>query len=147
MQQMQAERVTLDRLITKGRQRAWDGRATQGVSENVENRGSLWEEGEKMERRVERGQEVNLFDASWREINYFCLLRVFQYFNDLCLARDVIPCEFSDSFTIFFLFHTNLGMFGRKLFECPEHSRRLWRSMSLYSPCTRRKLFKIISRG
>lgn len=24
---------------------------------------------------VETGQEVNLFDASWREINYFCYVQ------------------------------------------------------------------------
>lgn len=40
---------------------------------------------EKMMGHVETGQEVNLFDASWREINYFCLLRtVFSRFNDFC---------------------------------------------------------------
>lgn len=41
---------------------------------------------------VETGQEVNLFDASWREINYFCLLRiVFSRFNDSQVSvNDVI---------------------------------------------------------
>lgn len=44
------------------------------------------ERGEKMVGHVERGQEVNLFDASWREINYFCLLRVFPRFNDFQIS-------------------------------------------------------------
>lgn len=39
-----------------------------------------------------RSRGVNLFDASWREINYFCLLRtVFSRFNDSQVSvNDVI---------------------------------------------------------
>lgn len=53
-------------------------------SENGSENRETW--GEKMVGHVERGQEVNLFDASWREINYFCLLRVFPRFNDFQIS-------------------------------------------------------------
>ena len=60
------------------------------MSENVsENRETLCE---RKWWHIETGQEVNLFDASWREINYFCLLRiVFSRFNDSQVSvNDVI---------------------------------------------------------
>lgn len=65
----------------------------KGMSENVsENRETLCE---KMAGHVERGQEVNLFDASRREINYFCLLRVFLRSNDFQISvTDVISFLF-----------------------------------------------------